>query len=565
MWDPLPACIRVNHADRHAARPGPYLQYVQSLSKKFKHLEYLALWMLVGCAPPKWRFVKNEPNSRQERIARTNVCAVDYNEGTDPVQSRCTTTRELKVFLEAAEPQQPEIRLVVVEDLSRDVVEMLGAHYDIDPLFFVSHIGDYLFHNILDRWVELPDLEVDAKKRPHFNLQYLRPRYFQSEQEFAAAEKESGIFNVLRRIDSDRSRRHLQLGLLNKPGASVTLSRAKTSLWIKPRAEGEPIVAVLLVDPSVKAGHAVWGGYRPFEATPSMKEWKDNVVGNGAELPSPPRTSLFEDVIYWSCRMTAEDLQIVKAEPRYIALPMYKLVIADWLVVLKYMTSMFGLIEWSFAKPHWGEQPSDIDDLLKKLAPWRRNMPYYQQMAEKAIVRLFPSVAAAHPTMSANRVVSAPDTTSGINSLWTDFKHVKQQIDDHKNRIESIQTMATNAINTEEARHAVKQNRNLARLSFLATFFIPLNFTSSFLSMSPDFPTSQSYTTIWIFFVLGIPITVLAFIIVDWTKPNKRGITRRAWIKYFGEKTEAVEAMDPHPGIKKRSRTIGTWPFYGTS
>lgn len=534
---------------------------MQSLSKKFKHLEYLALWMLVGCAPPKWRFLKYEPKSRQERIARTNICAVDYNEGTDPVQSRCTTTRELQVFLEAAKPQQPEIRLVIVEDLSRDVVEILGAHYDIDPLFFVSHIGDYLFHNTRDRWVELPDLEVDAKKRPHFNLEYLRPRYFQSEQEFVAAEKETGFWNVLRRIDSDRGQALLQLSLLNKPGASVTLSRAKTSLWIKPRAEGEPIVAVLLVDPSVKAGHAVWGGYRPFEATPSMKEWKDSVIGNGAELTSPPRTSLFEDVIYWSCRMTPEELQIVKAEPRYIAAPMYKLIIAEWLLVLKYMTSMFGLIEWSFAKPHWGERPSDIDDLLKKLGPWRRNMPYYQQMVDKAMMRLFPSDPATHPTMPANRLVSAPDTTSGMNSLRTDFKRVKQQIDEHKNRIE--RTMATSSINIEEARRAVQQNRSLARLSFLATFFIPLSFTSSFLSMSTDFPTPQNYTTIWLFFAMGIPITVLAFIIVDWTKPNKRGITRRVWIKYSGKKTEAAKAMGPHPGIKKRSRSVGAWPFYG--
>lgn len=116
-----------------------------------------------------------------------------------------------------------------------------GGHYDIDPLFFASHIGDYLFHNTRDRWVEPPFLDVDARKMPHFCLSYLRAMYFETEQDFNEAEKQSGKFNVLRRIDSDRSRNRLQNSLLDLEDASVALSRAKTSLWVKPRESGEPM------------------------------------------------------------------------------------------------------------------------------------------------------------------------------------------------------------------------------------------------------------------------------------------------------------------------------------
>jgi hypothetical protein len=50
-------------------------------------------------------------------------------------------------------------RIFILEDLSRDMVEVFGAAYDIDPLFFRGHLLDYLWYNIRDPWVDLPDLE----------------------------------------------------------------------------------------------------------------------------------------------------------------------------------------------------------------------------------------------------------------------------------------------------------------------------------------------------------------------------------------------------------------------
>lgn len=181
--------------------------------------------------------------SREERARRTKVCVIDYTNGKLPEHKIHKDCGELIAALKATPQscQNVQTRLLVVEDLSRDVVENLGAFYDIDPLFFSSQINDYLFHNTRDRWVELPNLDIDARNRSHFNLQYLRPRYFKDDHCFRKAERESGMFNVLRRLDSDRSRTKLQNDLLDLTGSSVTLIRAKTSLWVKPRAAGEPV------------------------------------------------------------------------------------------------------------------------------------------------------------------------------------------------------------------------------------------------------------------------------------------------------------------------------------
>ncbi|KXL49486.1 MAG: hypothetical protein FE78DRAFT_534213 [Acidomyces sp. 'richmondensis'] len=494
----------------------PYLKYIKRISHSLPHLEYLAHWMEVTAAPPKWKFIKQCQPNREERARRCNVCVMDFNRGQLPETKTYTDVEKLNRALEKqpSDTENPPDRLIIVEDLSRDVVELLGSKYDIDPLFFLSHIGDYLFHNTRDRWVELPDLDCVSRRQTHFTLQYLRARYFDTPDALATAERESGAFNVLRRLDSDRSAKRLQNGLLDKKDASITLTRAKTSLWMKPRKQkDEPLLAVLLVDPTVKAGFPLWGGYRPFEDTPSMNSEDD--------VKAPSRVSLFEDVIFWSSRMTDSDLQLAREDPKCIAIPMIRLVLADWRTVLKYMTTIFGKIEWEIEKPHWGEVPNKVDKTLQKLSPWKRNIHYYKAMIGDAINRIFPPKF--RNQMNLGSPISPPEGT-GLLDLLHDFRIVQNQMEFSQQRIESIQFTATNAINIEEARRAVQQNKHLARLTFLATAFLPLNFTSSFLSMSPNFNASNG--PVWLFFAIGLPLMILALLAVDLSRPKEGKVIR---------------------------------------
>lgn len=50
-----------------------------------------------------------------------------------------STAAELELFLNGP-PALNRSRLFIVEDISPDVVELLGSHLDVDPAFFVSHI-----------------------------------------------------------------------------------------------------------------------------------------------------------------------------------------------------------------------------------------------------------------------------------------------------------------------------------------------------------------------------------------------------------------------------------------
>ncbi|EME76919.1 uncharacterized protein MYCFIDRAFT_212754 [Pseudocercospora fijiensis CIRAD86] len=64
----------------------------------------------------------------------------------------------------------------------------------------------------------------------------------------------------------------------------------------------------------------------------------------------------------------------------------------------------------------------------------------------------------------------------------------------------------------ERANLAAKEDKHLARITTLATIFIPLQFTSGFLSINNDF--GQKTRVIWLFFIIGVALTVLALFAV---------------------------------------------------
>lgn len=77
--------------------------------------------------------------------------------------------------------------------------------------------------------MELKHLDVLSRQQSHFRVSYLRPRYYRDTASFEKATIQAGKFNVLRQLDSDRSRE----SSMNDAGAVATLMRAKASIWTR--------------------------------------------------------------------------------------------------------------------------------------------------------------------------------------------------------------------------------------------------------------------------------------------------------------------------------------------
>jgi Mg2+ and Co2+ transporter CorA len=180
------------------------------------------------------------------------------------------------------------------------------------------------------------------------------------------------------------------------------------------------------------------------------------------------------------------------------------LIISDWHHVMQYITAQLGRIEWEIELPMLRKDP-DIDGTMQKLHPWRRNSTLYRAMVANAIDRIF--------SKQMQRTAEELEPEDGLPALLRDFQLVLRDIDAIQARINNIVSVATALQSIEESRRAMQQNRNVTRLTYLATIFIPPTFVCGILSMVPDVTSLR--TTFWIFFTIAIPVTIVAFVVAD--------------------------------------------------
>jgi hypothetical protein len=201
--------------------------------------------MEVSTTPLRWeRFEKGEnQKERKQRAEKTEVTRLDYLASGKVHSKGFDSSTALRNSLEkqARELGDEEIklRLFVVEDLSRDVIEILGANLDIEPAFFREHIVDYAWYNTRDRWVDPPNLGVVSRQQRWFQIRYVSARYFQTPSDFQDGVRQAEKFNVLRRPDDDRNNN----ARWDKETAIVAIVRSRASFWLK-RAEGPQGTAI---------------------------------------------------------------------------------------------------------------------------------------------------------------------------------------------------------------------------------------------------------------------------------------------------------------------------------
>ncbi|MCJ1245292.1 hypothetical protein MMC30_002495 [Trapelia coarctata] len=488
---------------------GPYIEYIRKLAKGWPHLQYLADFMDVTTAPVKNTWLWDDPQDRQERASRTKVAVLDFGPGDTVKRTDCTAIAKLSEILNLPQRSSNDVngRLYVVEDLSSDVIEVLGARFDIDPLFFRSQISDYMWNNTRDPWVELPSLNAVSRKRSFFCIRYFQPRYFRDEASFVeTADQETGAFNVLRRIDNNHAWKGTKI--FDVEGSDVGMVRSKMSLWIRKNKPNETgVLGILVVDPTIEAGFPLWGGYETFQECPSMQE----VIGRNADIKAPPRTSLFEEVVYYSSSLTADEIKALPEDPRLLIKNPLLIVCAEWTTLVKYLTTRLTQLEWEL--DHNEETPFRNPDGLEKsldsLNMWRRRIPVYQEWVSETL---------SH--------VITPDnfigfTKNSILDLREDFKHLQDALKAVVERADRIQGSVSAIISITENKKAIQLNRTATRLTYLAVVFVPLTWVSGFFSMQVDVTLLRE--TAWVYFACAIPITVLALIVLRYyTRVERR-------------------------------------------
>ena len=184
--------------------------------------------MEVGTSPLHWESLKGDQAQRDERASRIEVTRLDYLASGETIEPRYGDPRALRAALDETSTEKRDFRLFVVEDLSRDLIELLGARYDIEPHFFREHIFSHPWYGNSDRWTNLPQFHALAQKQRWVQLRFATARYFRTSLSCFEAFQEAEQFNVSRRMaDDDNSR-----GLWDQSDAKVGITRQRASFWL---------------------------------------------------------------------------------------------------------------------------------------------------------------------------------------------------------------------------------------------------------------------------------------------------------------------------------------------
>ncbi|GAB1318327.1 ADP-ribose 1''-phosphate phosphatase [Madurella fahalii] len=492
-----------------------YLGFVQALSRQWPRLKYLADFIATGTSPKK--ALNLAPLELMERQARVKVALVDFTDPKEIMQQPCENREALAAMVSSLrlEGGPNRNRLFVVEDLSSTVIETLGAALDIDPAFFRDHLEDHTWYNIRDEWVEMPELESQSHGRSFVTLRYAEARYFENEAILEKAKERTGEWNVLRRIDTEGQVKAGFNAWWEDSPHRVGLVRKKISIWARQDKNGW--TGVLLVDPHISEGQPLWKGYGSLDSRPSKRDFNPS-------SHCTPDTPLLLSLLTTISNLSPLELEKLASDPERITSYAYPFVFAETLVVLQYTFTGLFQIEWQLDSER-KRTVEGLEDALNSLHKWQRRLPFYVGWVRNSITALegrYSLWASASLSLSAmakrsehlirTDSLATSNATSWQAGLKEDFVSLLEKLQSLQLRADKIMEMAVAIISVEESKKAMLESRNMGRITYLAFFFVPMSFITSFLSMNENI-SSRSAVVYVVFFAAAVPLSLLAMLL----------------------------------------------------
>lgn len=436
--------------------------------------------MEVGTTPLRW--TERDREHDLHRIDRTTVTFLEFHSSDNHSVRQIRSLPDFKQTLTSlshAPGSKPPMRLFIVEDLSREVIEALGSRFDIDPMCFREQIDDYVWHNVRDPWAQPPSLMASTKHRNWFMLRNMRLRYHETRDDFNAAWKETNTWNVLRRPDDDENE---ESGAGDEAESVVSILRTRTVVWIgKDKQCNDATVGIILADPTTTHGHPLWYDRSNFLPLPSM---------HAPPPTSPPPKSWSKDIANltrtypWFPSPTTTTTTTSTPSPHLLTKPLLFLLSSEWLLLIAYVKTRLSQIETGIQRPKLYYLKNDIS--RKRLHMWRKQVPLFREMVTETLEHALPAAArltnswqpkAANSPMDRKAIVTdlSFDDVAGYEDIIPDFKRILAAINDLQDRVDRLTDIVTAEISIEDTKRSLIETHNSARLTWLATIFVPLS------------------------------------------------------------------------------------------
>lgn len=432
----------------------------------------------------------------------------------DPATLRAALLDMRSSIVDEAHPSAGEkMDVLIVGDLAPLVMEELGSRYKIDPRFFEDHI----------RYEDVPDnrrLLTSGIHRQWFQIRNSRRDDVKTLVPF----RESNIVRPRSALPQVGERREkYSMHIFEEAGTVKPATvETRTSIWIgQDPASPNTTIGIVLLDSAEREWQLSSHMHMrdPCVATPDMDSLSTNVEG---QLPPTwydyiiDMTMRYPWFQHWGAQHPADKLLIV--------CPSLLTVCGEWLDLLATAKDMVARFESrSESENPTGSRSSVV---LQQLAEWHEHIQTWREMVVDTLER----------GLVTAEQLTQPQSSKHFEQIVLDFKRVIRKLDALQNRIDRIIDRGTADLQLEAARQSleaakqsVRESHNLARLSWLATIFIPLTFITGLFSMGDDLGSMT--TTFKTYFEVAIPVALVALVIAGKAPSIKRDTQRFArWV-----------------------------------
>ncbi|KAH6669879.1 hypothetical protein B0J14DRAFT_565652 [Halenospora varia] len=392
------------------------------------------------------------------------IVSLDFGPIDGGVQESELSSVELAETLSSQMKSNQGRRLLIVEDLTKDVVELLGSYLDINPLFFASHIDGPYVEMSLSR-PSTATLPSKTKTQNFLSLHYQHAIEFESQP--LAPRKLFCDGNVARKVVILPPTKNMHIGLVQH-GCSIWKGATKKNSWL--------------------------GGYEDFLERPRFDE---------NDFSCPDKRSLLGDLLYFWRKALPPGFD--QNDPTVLDLAYYPLKIAagEWMNYTAVMSNSIKQYEYSTEASFLKEGLEKLESDLRSLEVWGRRC-----------------IQTTHKLHTVIRFINQRkgDTSNQkvYSTITEDYQYIAEMVEIYGRRLENMIPVLTSVIQISDTQRSLREAANVTRLTNLALLFVPLSFVTGLFSMN-DGVSRMGLTH---FFDVAIPMCVLVFI-ATWLRMSR--------------------------------------------
>ena len=168
-----------------------------------------------------------QTDSVDQRSCR--IVCLEFSSAPGPPSRRSLDLNGLESILGAKAAGRDNLcgRLLIVEDMSNDIIETLGCLLDIDPFFFASHIDTFRI-DMARTWPSMATLPSKTRAQNFLNLHYHRVVELESLVSTHALLRD---MNVPRKVRILPNIKGTDIGLV-RDCCSILNAETKDGLWL---------------------------------------------------------------------------------------------------------------------------------------------------------------------------------------------------------------------------------------------------------------------------------------------------------------------------------------------